>query len=97
MDSSAFEKIVRNTGFNPRDKIKTRLGNILVADRYYNVHVEFPEPHYQVLYAIERAGMDLGQILYFKFGENTHRSRMNAVKGVASQWLKDNQEVGRYS
>lgn len=103
MTPQQFETLCRRSRFKPIAKYTTAHGTILIAEGYRHFNPEFPKPHWAMLWAIERAGMDMAQRLYFEFGQVhpelgiiTRQKRIEATRQVAEQWIRDNVVVGRY-
>lgn len=96
MDAPTFERICHKNGFATLHPINTRHGRVLIAERYFNYHVEFPAPHWQTIWAFDRDKLDVAQKLFFHFGTSTQRQRRHAAVTAATEFIKDNLTVGRY-
>lgn len=96
MDAGAFERLCLRSRFTVHTPIVTRNGRILLAERYFSSHPEFPEPHWQTLWAVERNGMDVAQKLFFKWGVTTSQERLDLARKTAELFIGDNISVGRY-
>lgn len=96
-EKTKFEKWCERSGLKPVARRLTKLGAVLVAERYHNFHPDYPDgPHWRVLWAIERGGVIDGQYLYFRFGV-PQTDRIAAAVAVAEQFMKDAEAVGRYT
>jgi hypothetical protein len=97
MDVQAFERLCRRNKLQPVTKVVTSHGNILIGEGYFNSSLQFPEPHYLMLWAIERDGMDVGRTLYIGNPlKTTQAARVAQAEKDAIQFIGDSREVGRY-
>lgn len=96
MNAAKFEDICTRAKFTPREKVHTPEGAILVGERYSKASDNYPLGHYEVLWAIERDGCDIGQMLEIPFGNTTPESRERAAVKAAQQFIKDSVDSGRY-
>lgn len=96
MDAAKWGRICTNNGFSMLRPIMTREGRVLIAERYFNIHPEYPAPHYQTIWAFDRDKVDVAQKLFFSFGGATQAQRVAAAVNAASEHIKDNLAVGRY-
>lgn len=97
MTLEEWERVVRQSKFTLLPKRFTPRGNILLAERYFNFHPEYPKPHWQVVWSIERDGPQIGQKLFFDFGV-TSDERKSLVLGVVNDFLTTHGavEAGEY-
>ncbi len=110
MTPAQFEQLVRDSGFKPLDKRHGRHGAILLAERktYHSTYrfknsIE-PKPYWEMLYGIERDGMDMAQIIRMDdtkmvrgvIQKVPQAERIAEVVKEAEQFIEDNLEVGRY-
>lgn len=93
--AAKFEEMVRRRGLAPLPPIDTRHGRILIADGYVLHHKDFPQPHFQTFWAVQRNGMDFGRPL-FCTAFSTQPERIKAAVDDAHEWIRDNTDVGRY-
>lgn len=98
MDVQKFQRICEKSRFRILRKRSTKHGNILLAERcfpLFGAYKEHFEPHWQILWAVERNGADVGQIVFCHM-VGTQEDRIALAVDAAEQWIRDNLEVGRY-
>lgn len=96
MDVAKWGRICERNGFKLMEPVTTRHGRVLIAERHFLHHREFPRPHVQAIWTFERDGIEIAQKLFFEWAGSTPRMRANAAAREAEQWAKDNLEIGRY-
>lgn len=98
MDVQKFQRICEKSRFRILRKRPTKHGDILLAERCFPLfaaHKDHFDPHWQILWAVERNGADVGQIVYCKI-MSTQENRVKLAVQTAKQWIEDNLDVGRY-
>ena len=108
MDAQAFQRICEKSGFHPAEKQKHRLGNVLIAEKFFNQFIDSDGkiwgPHWQVLWSIERDDMKEAQKLFITGQEDGYptplaipkKVRAATAKLTAVSWMEDAEEIGRY-
>lgn len=96
-----FERLARIRGLTPIARVPTRHGAVLIAEGWVGRDDEMIDetgnhvPHIQAMWAIERAGIDICQVLYCnRF--SSQRARIEACMKSAWDWIGINMETGRY-
>jgi len=95
MNRQKFERMTLAEQFKPLKRVHTRHGDVLLAERYRNLDPKMMEPHWQVVWAIDRDGLDMGRILYCRFG-SLQKDRIAAAVQDAETFMKDCVEAARY-
>lgn len=98
MKVEQFEDLCRQSKFRPIKRIRTKHGNILIAETCSRPDFDgdIDGPHWQTLWAVERDDMDAAQPLHFADLMSSQRGRIDATVAVAMEWLSANLEGGRY-
>lgn len=108
MDVQKWEKICRAGKCEILNRVPTKHGNILMAERLVTDKAS-GERVWETLWAIERDGTDVAQVVrnnlvQEKNGitratnlEQDRKDRINEALAVAEQFIKDNLKVGRYT
>jgi len=70
-------------------------GKILLAEKYTASDPDHDQPHFQIVWAIERKDADVFQVLYCS-PFSSQAARINAAMIAARDWAAVNVEAGRY-
>ena len=96
MDLQKFQRIVEKSRYVLLPKVQTPHGNVLLAERKFPLFGQHPEhftPHYQILWAVERDGVNTAQAIFCKI-TSTRDNRVALAVDTATDWIKDNLEAG---
>jgi len=98
MTPDQFEQMCIQSLFRPTKRVKTRHGNILIAETCSRPDYsgEIDEPHWQTLWALERDDVKEAQVIHFEGMGSSQRARTDATVSAAMDWLSVNLEGGRY-
>ena len=105
MDRQKFERITRNNRLKPVIREPTEHGDILIAEGFFLEHPEMPEPHWMMMWAVDRDNLDIGQVVYITGKEAGYPGplfvpahiRRNAAIGAAKEFIEECLDVGRYT
>lgn len=106
MRKERFERVLAKAPswmfFKPVAGIETPHGKILIGESHRSGDPEFPGPHVQHIYAVERSGRidPLVQKLFYGFENPANRDpeqRIRCTAQVATQWIEDSIASGRLS
>lgn len=95
MNRQRFEKIVTASKFRPLQRVPTPHGAILLAESFRCLDINHMEPHWQMLWAIDRDGMDIARKIYC-VPNSTREQRVAATIADAVRFISDSIEAGRY-
>lgn len=95
MNRERFERIVTQSRFKPLRRIPTPHGAILIAESFRRLDIEYMEPHWQMIWAIDRDGMDIARKI-FCHADSTRQDRVAATMKDAMQFIADGVTAGRY-